>query len=298
MIIEKANAKINLSLRVLSKRDDGYHNILSLMASLKLHDVLIFKDIELIPGGDVDITMSASGEYSDVISDLPIEKNLITKAALKYFQHSSNGIRMSVEIEKNIPAGAGLGGGSSDAAAMLRVLNEKFAYYSEDELILLGAEVGADVPFCIFGGVCICSGIGEVIERVDVNLPQRVILVNDGVHVNTAEAYADIDENSDVDVEKFEIIHEKSQLISALTNEMLDENNICFINDFEKTVFKKYKSVAQMRENLSKVGSDLARMTGSGSTVFALFSDLERASSVYSKIKDRYSMVIHTEFSC
>ena len=152
----KAFAKVNLHLEVLNKRSDLFHNIFSFNASLDIFDQLILKRLNIFNKNSGDILIDIhpeGGEYSELIASIENRDNLITKAIKSYLDRIGKSAEISLSIEKNIPAGAGLGGGSSDAATALRLLNNYFIKenkgLSESELLKLGASIGADIPYCL-----------------------------------------------------------------------------------------------------------------------------------------------------
>lgn len=272
--IEYANAKVNLHLEILKKRSDGYHDIFSVMASTNLHDLLQLNKLDLCSDNTVKLFFdNITGEYKDLIRDLPTEDNLIYKAASLYFEKVDKSAIIHLDIEKNIPAGGGLGGGSSDAAAMLRLLNNELNYYTEQQMLEIAEKVGADVPFCLKGGIAICEGIGEIIEPIDVNIPYSVVIVNNGTHVNTKEAYSYIDMSKQVKMSEMAYKERKNQIKSILKNRMLDDFNTYFKNDFEEPVFKKHFSVESLKNKIKDLGADFTIMTGSGSTIIGLFKN-------------------------
>jgi 4-diphosphocytidyl-2-C-methyl-D-erythritol kinase len=255
-IILKAFAKINLTLKVLDKRTDGYHNISSLMQSVSLCDLV---KITKIPQG-VRVTCGAA----DVPSG---EKNTAYQAAAEFLKiwergrKASPGEKMGVEIsiDKEIPIGAGLAGGSADAAAAIFGLNRLFeANYSPEELEEMGLKIGADVPFCLVGGRAEASGRGEILRAVEAGEKKWIILVNPGYEVSTKWAYEEIDR--------------------------LRASGVSFeggANDFEVVVQKKHPEILDIKQQLIKSGAEVAQMTGSGPTVFGLFSDKNRAEKVF-----------------
>ncbi len=161
----RAHAKVNLHLEVLNRRDDGYHNIFSLMASVALHDLLKLEESsarELSGGIDIAVAVKNNGGiHGSVIDSIPAHENLIARAATLYYERAGMNGKAVFSIEKNIPAGAGLGGGSSDAAAALKLLNGRLGKFRDDELAEMGSKIGADIPYCLHGGFAIGRGIGE-----------------------------------------------------------------------------------------------------------------------------------------
>jgi 4-diphosphocytidyl-2-C-methyl-D-erythritol kinase len=158
MITKQAYAKINTYLDVISKRDDGFHDILSVMRRVSLADNV---RMEIFDSSETGINLSVKGD------DLPCdERNLVYRAAVKFLEKFKICSKINIEIEKKIPIGAGLAGGSADAAATLRALNRIFNLASEEQLLEIAAEIGSDVPFCLLGGTALCEGRGEIITPI------------------------------------------------------------------------------------------------------------------------------------
>ncbi len=273
ILTEKACAKVNLHLEVCGKRPDGYHDILSIMAAVNLFDLLKLNAFEKAEAGKISVSIaSGGGQCSDVLSSIKTEDNLITKAVHKYLAGREGGVFEFV-LEKNIPSGAGLGGGSSDAAAVLRMLNKIYGFYSIEELSCISSSVGADVPFCVAGGSAVCGGTGGVIEPVEIPGGFYVLIVNDGIHVDTKEAYSAVDEcqskgkyNSHVSVSEL-----KEILSSGAYGKLY--------NDFEKPVLAKYPRIGELKNKLAQTECIYSIMTGSGSTLIALYDSAEKAAA-------------------
>ena len=162
--IIKAYAKINLHLEILNKREDGYHNILSIMAKTELFDLLKLEKINLYDKKAIETKVSiknSGGIFKDEIDKIPENDNLITKAVLSYLDKINKSAEIEFSITKNIPTGAGLGGGSSDAASALKILNKNIMGLNDEELFDIGKKIGADVPYCLVNTPAICEGIGE-----------------------------------------------------------------------------------------------------------------------------------------
>lgn len=250
MITEKAFAKINLTLSVGEKRKDGYHDIDSVMHSISLHD---------------KITLEKSGEISLVVTkgSAPSgQENLMWKAAELFFAETgiSGGVRM--ELEKHIPAQAGLGGGSSDAAAVLRGLNRLMKTgLSAEELSDMGKQIGADVPFCITGGCCRCRGIGEKLTKVPGWNGLPLVIVRPPVAVETGKAYAVLDR-----AEK-QTENKTDTCIRALEEKNRKKLSESLSNDFEKALFAEEPVLEKTSRRLALFSRPLL-MTGSGSAFF------------------------------
>lgn len=250
----KAPAKINLSLDVLYKRDDGYHEVKMVMTTIDLADHLHFTLRE----DDHIFVESSSGI---IPSD---ERNLAYKAAslLKMRYGVKQGCH--IEIAKKIPVAAGLAGGSSDAAATLKGLNKLWQLdLSTKELVEIGADIGSDVAFCVYGGTALATGRGEKIQPLVSPAPAWVILAKPSIGVSTGEIYENLDVSSchhpDVDA-----------MVRAI--EQQDYDRMCqqLGNSLEDVTLKRYPQVAKIKEKMTQLGADGVLMSGSGPTVFGL----------------------------
>ena len=254
MLRAKAYAKINLSLDIVGVRDDGYHLIKTVMQSISLHDVV---GVEKTEGG---ITISCSDPT--VPCD---EKNIVYKCAKKFFEHTKKEFGIHIDIQKNIPSQAGLGGGSADGAAVLVILNRLCGNpLCTEELCKIGAKVGADIPFCIVGGCVLCEGIGEVLTPIDSKVNLDLCIVKPEFGVSTVEAYkafdnAEIHEHPNTDL-----------VLSAL--ESGDKNTLVknFVN-----VLEMDKRIDEIKKELVDSGAVSACMSGSGSAVFAVIDGVD-----------------------
>lgn len=250
MITEKAFAKINLTLSVGEKRKDGYHDIDSVMHSISLHD-----KITLEKSGEISLSVTKGSAPSG-------QENLMWKAAELFFAETgiSGGVRM--ELEKHIPAQAGLGGGSSDAAAVLRGLNRLMKTgLSEEELSDIGKRIGADVPFCITGGCYRCRGIGEKLTKVPGWNGLPIVIVRPPVAVETGKAYAVLDR-----AEK-QTGNKTDACIRALEEKDRKKLAESLSNDFEKALFAEEPVLEKTSRRLA-LFSRSHLMTGSGSAFF------------------------------
>lgn len=252
MITEKAFAKINLTLSVGEKRKDGYHDIDSVMHGISLHD-----KITLEKSGEISLSVTKGSAPSG-------QENLMWKAAELFFAETgiSGGVRM--ELEKHIPAQAGLGGGSSDAAAVLRGLNRLMKTgLSAEELSDMGKRIGADVPFCITGGCCRCRGIGEKLTKVPGWNGLPLVIVRPPVAVETGKAYAVLDR-----AEK-QTGNKTDACIRALEEKDRKKLAESLSNDFEKALFAEEPVLEETSRRLALFSRPLL-MTGSGSAFFVI----------------------------
>ena len=247
-------AKINLFLQVTGKRPDGYHELFSLMCCLALYDVIFLQ----FAGPRIEIDASTS--------QIPLdETNIVHKAATLFFKKLQVTGGLSIRIEKSIPVAGGLGGGSSNAASTLMGLNQHYGLpFSRDELMSLGLELGADVPFFIFQKPAFASGVGEKLEAYPGCLPYHVLLINPGVKVHTGEVF----QNLNLRLTKCKKIITKPSLKQSGFDASL---HLC--NDLETVTISQYPIIASLKKQLLSHGALGALMSGSGPTVFGLFSD-------------------------
>lgn len=268
-LLVKAPAKINLSLDVLGKREDGYHEVEMVMTTIDLAD-----HIELSERHDQEIKIVSQNRF--VPDD---ERNLAYQAAR--LLKTRCGVRQGVEIaiDKVIPVAAGLAGGSSDAAATLRGLNTLWNLgLSLDELATLGAEIGSDVSFCVYGGTALAKGRGENITKLPAPPNCWVILAKPSIGVSTAEIYRQLDLN--------EVVHpDIPGMIAALYTR--DYAGICKHagNVLESVTLKAYPQVAQIKKQMQRFGADLVLMSGSGPTVFGLVRHDSRLQRIYNGLR-------------
>lgn len=268
-IIEKAPAKINLGLDVLGKRADGYHELEMVMSSVDLADRLIMEELE-----EDKIIIETNKAF------LPIDKrNNVYQAAS--IVKKSYGINKGIliRITKNIPVAAGLGGGSTDCAAALRGMDRLWQLgLTMPELIDIGMEVGTDVPYCIYGTTAFISGKGEKVTPLR-PMPQCwVVLVKPRLSVSTGKIFQEVD---------LDQLHHPD--IQELSDAILAEDYQRMIaamgNSLESITIPKHPVVQQIKERMMKYGADVALMTGSGPTVFALCQKYSRAQRVYNALK-------------
>lgn len=271
------NAKINIGLNVTERRNDGYHNIETLMVGIDWRDVL-----EVVPSNNNRSSLTVSGRNVDC----PVEKNLVMKAYRR--MQSIVGLPpVDIYLHKIIPDGAGLGGGSSDAAFTLKSLNELFDLkFSEGELAEIASEIGADCPFFIYNRPMLASGIGTILKPVAVDFSRyKILIIKPDVGVSTKEAYSGITPCRPAkNLEEVIFSRENS---SSVNNNFCIENFVGIKNDFEETVFAQKPSVKEIKERLSRCeGVRYVSMSGSGSAVYALFDDVKMAERASCEFKD------------
>ncbi|ELK48342.1 4-(cytidine 5'-diphospho)-2-C-methyl-D-erythritol kinase [Halobacillus sp. ACCC02827] len=268
-ILEKAPAKINLSLDVLYKRPDGFHEVEMVMTTVDLAD-----RIELTLLSEPVIKVESESRF--VPND---ERNLAYRAAKLLQDRFKVNKGVNIFIEKNIPVAAGLAGGSSDAAAVLRGVNRMWGLgLSDDELAELGAEIGSDVSFCVYGGTALATGRGEQIRFLPAPPPCWVVLSKPTIGVSTQTVYQGLDvsqaEHPDTEA-----------MVRALQEE--DYEGICANvgNTLEGVTLKLHEEVGQIKEQMRQAGADAVLMSGSGPTVFSLVEQDARAQRIYNSLK-------------
>lgn len=265
-----APAKINLSLDVTGRRDDGYHEVRMVMQTVRLCDIVRIRKIS-----GTDIVLKNSLSY------LPAGKgNLAYDAAVLFREETGISDGLFIEVEKNIPVAAGLAGGSTDGAAVLCGLNELFETgLSEEQLRGMGLRLGADVPFCIMGGTALAEGIGEKLTKLK-NAPKfHVLLVKPPAGVSTKEVYTRLDAMENImhpDIDgMLRAIGEGSHLgVASKIGNVLEPVTVSMCPEIEN-----------IKKQMRSFGCEGALMSGSGPTVFGLFTDRDRAKAAYMHFK-------------
>lgn len=261
----KAYAKINLTLNITGRLPNGYHSLRSIMQSISLCDIVTVEktalpEIEVICGGGIP-----SGE-----------RNIAYKAAREFFRFADiSDIGVRITIEKHIPSKAGLGGGSADAAAVIRCLNKLFnCNFPQEMLCRIGVSVGADIPFCIVGGTALCEGIGEIITPLSPLSCGCVLVAKGSLGVSTKDAFAKIDSTK---------INHSEWESSDFSGSFESWARLCS-NDFETV--SGNPEVRAIISEMRNSGAVLAQMSGSGSAVFGLYSESKKAESCQKKLAE------------
>ena len=264
-MITYPNAKINLGLNIVEKRPDGYHNLETVFYPINLQDALEVNDLE------------GEGEYALKVSGTPIEgeldNNLVVKAYRLLKKDFPNMGPINIHMYKHIPTGAGLGGGSADAAFMLKLLNDKFKLnLSTEKLEEYAAILGADCAFFIQNKPVFASGIGNIFEEINLSLKgYYLVLVKPDIFVSTKDAFANIS--------PMKPIHSLKEIIRM----PVETWRATMKNDFEDSVFKKFPEIAAIKDKLYDMGAIYASMSGSGSSVFGIFREqVEHVDEVFS----------------
>lgn len=262
MLKVEAHAKINLTLDVVGKRPDGYHELRTIMHEIPLCD---------------ELTLDFDAEGLSCTSNLPYIKNdsnLALRAAVSFYERTGIDEGLRISVEKHTPVGAGLGGGSADAAAVLNALNDRHGDpLSKDELLALGAKLGADVPFCMVGGCALCEGIGEKMTELP-TLPRcHIVLVKPAASLSTADMFARLDRMG-----KNALHPDTDACIAALRSGDLIELAKRMFNSMESAA-GRVAEIAEAKNELLRMGALGACMSGSGSSVVGLFDDRKVAES-------------------
>ena len=250
-------AKINFGLHVLQQRPDGYRDIETVLVPIPLHDALEAVVDPEVPNGGLVFTRSGLEVPGDPMTDLCVKAHALLKAG-----HSLPGVRM--HLHKAIPIGAGLGGGSSDGAHALMLINELLALgLAETDLRAMAAELGSDCPFFLRSGAQLATGRGEVLLPLALSLKGWwLMLINPGIHVRTAKVYANT-----------ELGPAKADLTELITRHPPEEWSGRLVNVMEHYVMRTYPKVAGAKRIIHEAGAAHTAMSGSGSTVFGLFRD-------------------------
>ena len=276
-LFEPAYAKINLTLDVLGLRDDGFHDIKTVMQTISLRDDV---EIDVGTGKPWVLTCNKEGIPCD-------ERNLAWKAAKLFEEVTGKDLGgIEIRITKRIPSEAGLAGGSADAAAVLRALNEHFgAPLSIGALAEVGGQIGSDIPFCVIGGTCMCEGRGERLRKLP-NMPECVFVVcKPDFSVSTPELYKKLDE---VAIAKHP---DNRAMESALLAGDLGRVAENVYNVFDPVVTAEHLELNYIKSIFNSYGAVGFQMTGSGSAVFAIMPEFEYAAVVCNMLKDAYPQV-------
>lgn len=254
------NCKINLGLHIVGKRDDGYHNLETVFYPIPFKDAL-----EIIPNHNKDENeFTATG----LAVDGKPEDNLCLKAWHLLKKDFPKLPAVKIHLHKSIPMGAGLGGGSADAAFMLKMLNDHFKLdIFEERLIRFALELGSDCPFFIINKPCFATGRGELLEEVVVDLSAyKIVLINPDIHISTAWAFSQLTTRSD-GLKPSDRLKRLKEIIQQPIETWKDELQ----NDLEEPVFTSHPEIKAIKEDLYRHGAIYAAMSGSGSTVFGIF---------------------------
>lgn len=253
-MIVKAHCKINIGLRVVRRREDGYHELQTIMYPVReLHDVITIEPLD-----SCDVEFVGEG----IVVDCPVEKNLVVRAArLMQQRYATRGV--CITLDKRVPFGAGLGGGSADATAVIVAMNEIFELgIDKPTLSSLAAELGSDTPFFVYDSAQYCTGRGEIMEPVEVDLSGKwLVVAKPEEGVSTAEAYGGVRPA----VPESDLCELVKQPVTRWQGSV--------VNDFEKHILLSHPRIAEIKQKLLDAGAEYAAMSGSGSAVFGIFAE-------------------------
>lgn len=270
-LVLKARAKVNLGLDVVGKLENGYHLVDMIMQTVDIYDELSFSVMDA-PG--IVLTVDSEDNLGDITN------NLIYKAAKLMIDQFSINKGIEINLKKNIPVAAGMAGGSTDAAATMIAMNELFELgKTKEELMDLGVQLGADIPFCILGGTALAEGIGEELKSLKAPKQSVVLIAKPGIMVSTKETYEDLHvetltEHPDIDAQ-----------IKALEDGDFTTLLAKMGNVLETVTVKKHPVIQQIKETMLECGALNAMMSGSGPTVFGIFEDEEKAKNALAELK-------------
>ena len=270
-VVIKAMAKVNLGLDVLRRRENGYHDVKMVMQTVNLYDTLTISKTE---NAQIIITTNTG--------ELPLnEDNLIYKAAKLLSTHTGKEYGVKIHLDKQIPIAAGMAGGSTDAAATLLGLNALYDLgLNKEELAKIGVKIGADVPYCIYGGTCLSEGIGEVLTKLPDAPDCFVVIAKPGIGVSTKYVYENLH------IETVKDHPDIDGMIDAIKADNLDGVAQKMENVLETVTIKRYPEIAVMKECLLENGAEYALMSGSGPTVFGIFKEEEKAKRALFKLEE------------
>ena len=271
----KAPAKVNLTLDVTGKRPNGYHDLKMIMQTIS-----VFDEIKLSLTEEEKIDLHMNKELPDKI---PAEKNLVYKAAALMKEKFDIKGGFDIELQKNIPAAAGLAGGSSDCAATLIAVNEVCELgLTTQELCDIGVKLGADVPFCIRKGTMLSEGIGEILTPLTPFKDVWVVLVKPDISVSTAYVYTHLD------LPNLKYHPDTEKAIECIGNGDISGLSNVLSNVLETVTVPEYPVLTEIKEFLVQNGAEGSLMSGSGPTVFGIFKNKEDARRAYDKAGEKY----------
>ncbi|MGO3752288.1 MAG: 4-(cytidine 5'-diphospho)-2-C-methyl-D-erythritol kinase [Peptoniphilaceae bacterium] len=266
-MILKSYGKINISLDVVSKRNDGYHNIKTIMQKISIYD-------------ELEIKKSSYFNFKSNVRELDTKENLIYKAYKLLENYAGKELPVEIFLKKNLPIAAGLAGGTGNGALTLKAINDLYELnISEEKLREISLKLGADFPYMLSSGTMLASGIGENLTKLENFRGINLIIVNPGYGVSTKEVYSNLEvSNERVDFQK---------IIEDMKNRDLKSLKDSMSNKMEVEVFKRHKDIKLIKDKLNDFGG-ASLMSGSGPSVFSLFDDYKDLNSAYEYFKPIY----------
>jgi len=276
-ITRKAYAKINLALDVLSRRPDGYHEVKMIMQTIGLYDELTFKKI---PQPNTSPPIIIETNSTQIPTD---ETNIIYRAATAIMERFNLNTSIKINLTKNIPVAAGMAGGSTNAAAVFHGLNDLLNLnMTTNEMCEMGVKIGADVPFCILSGTALAEGIGEKLPPLPSLPPCHILIANPNISVSTKWVYENLNANALVNHPDIDGI------ITALHYQDLDGITSRMENVLETVTIKKHPIIKELKTQILTLGAKNTLMSGSGPTVFGIYTNESKAQNAYNKLKNDF----------
>lgn len=271
-LVLESYGKINLGLDVLYKRNDGYHEINTIMQQISLKDTISIKDME------ENIIIESDNR------EIPLgPENLVYKAWESLRDHTGINRGVHIQIKKKIPIGGGLAGGSANAASVLKGLNQLWDLgLSHEELRAMGKDLGADIPYCITGGTVLAKGIGDKLTKLKSFGGKDLLLINPGIFISTKTIYEklDLEGKGRINI---------GRIITSMENDDLPGVGRYMENIMEKVVMEENPIIGEIKKDMIQYGALGSLMSGSGPTVFGLFQDPDRLDYCYRKLKNKYT---------
>ncbi|MCW9065568.1 MAG: 4-(cytidine 5'-diphospho)-2-C-methyl-D-erythritol kinase [Ignavibacteriaceae bacterium] len=276
-LIVKSPAKINLGLNVIKKREDGYHNLETVFLPILLSDKITFSKSDKLK----------IETNSDILNRL--SNNLVLKAIQLLEEKTNQKIFLDIHIDKIIPIGGGLGGGSSNAAITLKTVNKMLELGLKfEDLSRLALDLGSDIPYFLNPVVAFAESRGEILHSLNIELPYPILIVNPGIKIDTVWAF-----------KKIKPAKPNYSLRNILNSDLSDLNYLkeFVTNDFEEIVFKEFPEINDIKDKLYLQGAQFALMSGTGSTVYGIFSNLQKAYWAEDFFKQKYFTFLHNPFN-
>lgn len=280
-IYMKARAKINLNLEIVEKRKDNYHNIKSVFQKINLYDEIY---IQKSNNDDCEIQTN--------VEELNNKENIIYKAYLKLKEQNPNITGINIKINKKIPMQAGLAGGSTNCASFILGMNKLFNLrLSKNQIKDICKTLGADVIPCLYNRAILAQGIGDIITRINTNLKYYILIIKPKISCNTKTMYQELDTRNDI-----KQIHKSEEIINALESNNIEKLSHNLYNVFENVIEEK-EIIQNLKKELIENGAIGSAMTGTGSCVYGIFENKEKAKTGYNILKDKYQIYICTSYN-
>lgn len=274
MISISSYAKINFGLQVLNKRSDNFHNINTLFARISLKDIIYIEESEK---NEILFTNDTK---------IPLEDNLVYKVIIDFKRRFNIADNFRITINKKIPMGGGLGGGSSNAAYVLGTLAKLYKVEKDwKNISIIAQKIGSDVPFFLKSGLAIGQSRGEMLKYFRAIFPYTILVVNPNLSISTPTAFAELNRTEEVG----RVLDFQNLFLRGLENPIIWQEFI--VNDFEKVIFDKYPELGEIKSSLYKNGAEFALMSGSGSTLFGVFKDEETARNAEKQFSNYFTYI-------